>query len=206
MARYRGSVCRQCRREGVKLFLKGARCTTNKCSFERRSYAPGMHGQRRGKLSDYGLQLREKQKAKRIYGILEAQFRQYFRRAERIKGVTGTNLLVLLESRLDNVVYRSGFASSRRQARQLVRHSYFLVNDKKANIPSINIKTGDKITVHAKGTELASLVDSVKNKQGAPKWLDVDYKNLTAQVEDMPAREDIEIPVKEQLIVELYSK
>ena len=208
MARYRDSVCRLCRREGVKLFLKGARCYDVKCAFEKRAYAPGMHGQRRGKLSDYGLQLREKQKAKRIYGILEAQFRNYFRRAERKKGVTGANLLLLLETRLDNVVYRLGLACSRSQARQLVRHAYFLVNGRKVDIPSYGVSPGDKITVRDKGRELPCIVQALKNakEQDRPAWLEMDYDTLTGTVLDSPAREQIDVPVNEQLIVELYSK
>ncbi len=209
MARYRGSVCRLCRREGVKLFLKGARCYDAGCAFERHSYAPGMHGQRRQrKVSDYGLQLREKQKAKRIYGVLENQFRSYFRRAEKQKGVTGTNLLVLLETRLDNVVYRLGLSSSRRQARQLVRHTYFLVNGKKVNIPSYRVSSGDTISIHEKGRELACIVDAIKNaqQQTLPSWLEMDQNTFTGTVAALPTREDIPIPVKEQLIVELYSR
>lgn len=208
MARYRESVCRLCRREDEKLFLKGSRCYGAKCSYERRSYAPGMHGQRRGKLSDYGLQLREKQKAKRIYGVLEAQFRLYFKNAERLKGITGTNLLMLLERRLDNVVYRLGLASSRTQARQLVRHAYFVVNGRKVNIPSYRVRSGDKITVHQKGRELVGIQDAIKNaqEQAIPKWLQMDYENFTGTIADMPSRDDIDVPVREQLIVELYSK
>ncbi len=209
MARYRGSVCRLCRREGAKLFLKGTRCYDARCAFEHHSYAPGMHGQRRrSKVSDYGLQLREKQKTKRIYGVMEGQFRNYFRRAEGQKGITGTNLLVLLETRLDNVVYRLGLSSSRCQARQLVRHSYFLVNGKKVNIPSYLVTSGDTVSVHEKGRKLACIVDALKNaqEQSLPSWLEMDYNSFTGTVAALPSREDITVPVKEQLIVELYSK
>lgn len=208
MARYRDSVCRLCRREGVKLFLKGPRCSSEKCAFDKRSYAPGMHGQGRSKLSDYGLQLREKQKTKRIYGVLETQFRNYFHYAERQQGITGNNLLVLLERRLDNTVYRLGLASSRSQARQLVRHAYFLVNGKKVSIPSYKVNSGDTITVHSKGREAVPILGAVKEAKGQPlsAWLQMDFKTLTGTVNNLPERQEIDVPVQEQLIVELYSK
>ncbi|MBI5788864.1 MAG: 30S ribosomal protein S4 [Candidatus Schekmanbacteria bacterium] len=208
MARYCEASCRLCRREGVKLFLKGARCTGEKCAIEKRNYAPGMHGQKRGKLSDYGIQLREKQKAKRIYGLIEVQFKNFFHKAERQKGVTGTNLLVLLERRLDNVVYRMGFASSRKQARQLVRHAGFLLNGRKINIPSYLVKTGDVIAVEEKSRELVCILDAIKNmrEQAIPKWVEVSFDHKTGTITALPTREDIDLPVKEQQIVELYSK
>ncbi|MBR6755952.1 MAG: 30S ribosomal protein S4 [Peptococcaceae bacterium] len=208
MARYTGPVCRLCRREGVKLFLKGERCYSDKCAIEKRNYAPGQHGQRRSKQSEYGLQLREKQKARRIYGVLEGQFETYFDKAERKKGVTGENLLVLLESRFDNIVYRAGFADSRNQARQFVRHNHFTVNGKKANIPSMELKVGDVIQLKEKSKDSAlikAIVDNMGSKT-APAWLTVDTDNLTATVDRLPSKEDIDIPVEEQMIVELYSK
>ena len=208
MARYTGPVCRLCRREGVKLFLKGERCYSDKCAIEKRNYAPGQHGQRRSKQSEYGLQLREKQKARRIYGVLEGQFETYFDKAERKKGVTGENLLVLLESRFDNIVYRAGFADSRNQARQFVRHNHFTVNGKKANIPSMELKVGDVIQLKEKSKDSAlikAIVDNMGSKT-APAWLTVDTNNLTATVDRLPSKEDIDIPVEEQMIVELYSK
>lgn len=207
MARYRESVCKQCRREGLKLFLKGERCMTEKCSFERRSYPPGQHGTRRGKFSEYGIQLREKQKAKRIYGILERQFSLYFKRAERKKGITGENLLRLLEQRLDNVVFRLGFASSRSFARQLVRHGHFSVNGKKTNIPSYSVKPGDCIEVRFESQDLKIVHDHVNKKDvKAPQWLNLDKNNLKGTVLSLPSREDIAVPVQEQLVVELYSR
>ena len=208
MARYTGPVCRLCRREGVKLFLKGERCYSDKCAIEKRNYAPGQHGQRRSKQSEYGLQLREQQKARRIYGVLEGQFETYFDKAERKKGVTGENLLVLLESRFDNIVYRAGFADSRNQARQFVRHNHFTVNGKKANIPSMELKVGDVIQLKEKSKDSAlikAIVDNMGSKT-APAWLTVDTDNLTATVDRLPSKEDIDIPVEEQMIVELYSK
>lgn len=208
MARYIEASCRLCRREGEKLYLKGERCYTNKCSVGRRSFAPGQHGQGRKKVSEYGLQLREKQKLRRIYGILERQFSGYFVLAESKKGITGENLLQILESRLDNVVYRLGFAASRKEARQLVRHGHFQVNDKKVNIPSYLIKTGDVI-----GIKEGSL-DSVKIKEllesaashNAPEWLEIDLNKHCGRVKNLPIREQIDIPVQEHLIVELYSR
>ncbi len=209
MARYRGSVCRLCRRENLKLFLKGDRCYSDKCAFERRSYPPGQHGQRRGgKYSDYRLQLREKQKVKRIYGVLEKQFRSYYRRAERQKGITGTNLLLLLERRLDNVVYRMGFASSRNQARQLVRHNHFLVNGRKVNIPSYLVKPGDVIEVREKSRNVPPILEAMETvvRRGIPNWLEVDKERFRGVFKALPSREDLTMPIQEQLIVELYSK
>jgi small subunit ribosomal protein S4 len=200
MARYTGPVCRLCRREDMKLFLKGDRCYTDKCGFERRAYAPGQHGQaRRRKQSNYGEQLREKQKVKRIYGIAERQFRGYYYKALRLKGVTGENLLVLLERRMDNIVYRFGFASDHAEARQLVRHGHFLVNGKKVNIPSYLVRTGDVVSVRE---ESLGAVD----RRGVPQWLELDKEKFEGRVKGMPAREDFTMPIREQLIVELYSK
>lgn len=209
MARYTGAVCRQCRREGLKLYLKGERCYTEKCGVDRRAYAPGQHGQRRrGKTSEYGLQLREKQKARRIYGVLESQFRRYFQEADRRKGITGENLLQILESRLDNIVYRMGFALSRPEARQLVKHGHFSVNGKKVTIPSYQVRPGDEIAVReasrTKGRfkELAELTQN----QGTMEWLEVNRENLSGKVIRLPNRDEIDIPITEHLIVELYSR
>jgi small subunit ribosomal protein S4 len=201
-------VCRICRRENARLFLKGDRCYGDKCSFERRSYPPGQHGQRRSKLSDYGVQLREKQKVKRMYGLLEKQFRSYFDRAERMKGVTGANLLVLLERRLDNIAYRLGFATSRNQARQLVRHSHVMVNGRKVNIPSYLVKVGDVVTIREKSRKSPILLESLETvaRRGVPGWLELEKENFTGTVKAFPAREDLTMPISEQLIVELYSK
>ena len=209
MARYTDSSCKLCRRENLRLYLKGDRCYGDKCAFERRSYAPGQHGQRRGgKLSDYRIQLREKQKVKRIYGLLEKQFRGYYDRAERQKGITGTNLLLLLESRLDNVVYRMGFAASRKQARQLVRHNHFLVNSKKVNIPSYQVKPGDEIGVKEKSRKVAQIVEAMETvvRRGVPDWIDVDKEKVTGTLKALPSREDLTMPIQEQLVIELYSK
>jgi len=209
LARYTGSVCRICRRENLKLFLKGDRCYGDKCAFDRRSYAPGEHGQRRrGKLSDYGIQLREKQKVKRMYGLSEKQFRLSFQSADRQKGITGTNLLVLLERRLDNVVYRLGFVNSRTQGRHLVRHNHFLVNGKKVNIPSYLIKVGDEISVGEKSQKVQAISDSLDTvvRRGLPQWLDLEKDKMKGTVKSLPAREDLTMPMQEQLIVELYSK
>ena len=209
MARYRGSVCRICRRENMKLFLKGDRCYSDKCAFDRRSYAPGQHGQRRrGKVSDYGIQLREKQKVKRLYGLSEKQFRLFFSRADRQKGITGTNLLVLLERRLDNVVYRLGFVNSRAQGRQFVRHNHFLVNGKKVNIPSYMIQAEDVIEVREKSKKIQSINDSLDAvvRRGIPQWLELEKENFRGMIKGFPVREDITMPIQEQLIVELYSK
>lgn len=208
MARYTGPVCRLCRREGTKLFLKGERCMTGKCAIDRRSTAPGQHGAANKKVKEYGMQMREKQKAKRYYGVLEKQFRNYFKEADRKEGITGENLLKLLECRLDNVVYRMGMAESRKEARQLVLHAHFLLNGKKVNIPSMLIKVGDVITVDATSKNSAKfkeLVEGIDSKL-CPKWLEVDKENITAKVVALPSREDIDFPFEEQLIVELYSK
>lgn len=208
MARYTGSVCRLCRREGQKLFLKGERCYTEKCSVGRRSYAPGQHGQGRKKASEYGIQLRAKQRARRYYGVLEGQFHTYFEEAERRQGVTGENLLRILESRLDNVVYRLGFASSRAQARQLVVHGHFTVNGRKVDIPSYLVKAGDVVAVKEKsrGTENMKTIAEANSARPVPQWLDVNRETLEGKVVNLPAREDIDVPVEEHLIVEFYSK
>jgi len=208
LARYTGAVCRLCRRENTKLYLKGDRCYSDKCSYERRSYAPGQHGQARTKYSDYGIQLREKQKVKRMYGLLERQFKNYFKKAERQKGITGTNLLILLERRLDVVVFRLGFANSLAQARQLVRHNHFLVNGKKVNIPSYLVKVGDVIEVKEKSRQVPPIVEALEAlpRRGVPGWLELDKENFRGTVKTYPTREDITMPIKEQLIVELYSK
>jgi len=208
VARYTASVCRLCRRENLKLFLKGDRCYSDKCAYERRGYPPGQHGQARGKHSDYALQLREKQKVKRMYGMLEQQFHTYFYKAERQKGITGTNLLVLLERRLDNVVYRMGFANSRSQGRQLVRHSHFLVNGDRVNIPSCLVDLGDTVEVKEKSRDLLPIRVAVEAvaRRGVPQWLEVDKEKLKGTVKSLPAREDLTMPIQEQLIVEHYSK
>ncbi len=209
MAKYTGSSCRLCRRENLKLFLKGDRCYSDKCAFERRPYAPGQHGQRRGgKLSDYRLQLREKQKVKRIYGILEKQFRRYYFLAEQQKGITGTNLLLLLECRLDNMVYRMGFTSSRKQARQLVRQNHFAVNGKKANIPSIQVKPGDYIEVKEGSRKVKQILDAMETvvRRGVPGWVNLEKDKYRGTLTSIPNREDLTMPIQEQLIVELYSK
>lgn len=209
MARYTGSVCRICRRENLKLFLKGDRCYSDKCAFDRRGYPPGQHGQRRrGKISDYGIQLREKQKVKRMYGLSENQFRLFFQRAERQKGITGTNLLVLLERRFDNVVYRLGFVNSRSQGRHFVRHNHFTVNGKKVNIPSYPIGMNDVVEVREKSRDIQAFADSLEAvvRRGVPQWLDLDKDNRRGVLKAFPAREDITMPIQEQLIVELYSK
>jgi len=208
LARYRGSICRLCRSEGVKLFLKGDRCYSDKCAFERRGYSPGEHGQGRKKPSDYGIQLREKQKLKRMFGLLEKQFKGYFEKADRQKGVTGTTLLVLLDRRLDNMVYRMGFANSRNDARQLVRHNHFLVNDKRVNIPSYLIEVGDKIQVREKSKKMVRILEALETvaRRGVPQWLELDQKNFTGVVKALPTREDLTMPIQEQLVVEFYSK
>lgn len=208
MARYTGASCKLCRREGQKLFLKGERCYTNKCSVDRRPYAPGMHGQQRKKISEYGIQLREKQKAKRFYGVLESQFRKYYEMALRKSGITGENLLQLLESRLDNVVHRMGFGTSRDESRQLVTHGHFFVNGRRVNIPSFLVKPGDEIVV-AEGSRKSPRFKDILDITGSkvvPKWLEVDQENLTGKVVALPEREDIDLPIQEHLIVELYSK
>lgn len=206
MARYTGAVCRLCRREGMKLFLKGDRCYTDKCAFTRRSYAPGQHGQGRKKLSDYGVQLREKQKARRIYGVLENQFRRTYEKADRMKGVTGENLLMLLEIRLDNVAYRLGYGNSRKEARQLVNHGHFTVNGRKVNIPSYSVKPGDVISVKEKSRSSEAFKVFVENPKTLPNWLEGDIKNFEGKVVTTPSREEIDTPINETLIVELYSK
>jgi small subunit ribosomal protein S4 len=209
MARYIGPVCRLCRREGMKLFLKGERCYTEKCAIEKRNFAPGQHGKtRKAKLAGYGLQLREKQKVKRIYGVLEDQFRGYFEEADRSKGITGVTLLQLLERRLDNVIYRLGLGTSRAQARQLVRHGHFLINGKKVDIPSYSLKQGDVVTVlgrSQKNVTIEHAIQEVKGR-GIPEWLSFDGAALTGRIVSIPTREQINLPVQEQLIVELYSK
>ncbi|HHX96953.1 MAG TPA: 30S ribosomal protein S4 [Clostridia bacterium] len=209
MARYTGPVCRLCRREGLKLYLKGERCYTDKCALDRRSYAPGQHGQySRRKPSEYGLQLREKQKARRIYGVLERQFRNYFVKAARQKGITGENLIQFLERRLDNVVYRLGFAASRAEARQLVTHNHFTLNGHKANIPSILVKEGDLIQVKEKSLNSPKFIELKENlaHKTPPEWLDVDKENMTGRVVALPEKEHLDFPLEEHLIVELYSR
>ena len=209
MARYVGPVCRLCRREGMKLFLKGERCYGEKCAIERRNIPPGQHGKgRRAKLIGYGLQLREKQRVKRMYGVLERQFRRYFETADRKKGITGEILLQLLESRLDNLVYRLGFATSRAQARQLVRHGHFLVNDRRADIPSFLLRAGDRVVVKptsAKNPAIQYAMEEVKGR-GIPEWLALDGAGPSGRLVAIPTREQLSLPVQEQLIVELYSK
>ena len=206
MARYTGPSCRLCRREGQKLFLKGERCYSAKCALEKRAYAPGQHGQNRKKNSDYGLQLREKQKAKRFYGLQETQFRNYFDKAAKKKGMTGENLLIMLETRLDNAVFRMGFASSRKEARQLVTHGHFTVNGKKADIPSITVKPGDVIAVKEKSTASPKFKEIKEMTISTPAWLTIDTDKLEGKVLQVPTREMIDTPVEEHLIVELYSK
>ena len=206
MARYTGPSCRLCRREGQKMFLKGERCYSSKCAVEKRNYAPGQHGQGRKKVSDYGLQLREKQKAKRFYGLLETQFKNYFVKAEKRKGQTGENLLIMLETRLDNVVFRMGFASSRKEARQLVRHGHFTLNGKKVDIPSLEVKAGDVIKVKEKSTSSPKFKEVREMSISTPSWITVDADKLEGKVLALPTRGDIDTPVAEHLIVELYSK
>jgi small subunit ribosomal protein S4 len=209
LARYTGASCRQCRRENLKLFLKGDRCYSDKCSFERRAYAPGQHGQARfRKVSDYAVQLREKQKVKRIYGMLEGQFRRYFEMAEAARGVTGETLLVFLERRLDNTLFRLGFANSRTQARQIVRHSHVLVNGRKVNIPSYLVSVGDVITLKEKSKKNQAINESLDAvaRRGVPSWLELDRDKLQGSIKSMPERQEITMPIQEQLIVELYSK
>jgi small subunit ribosomal protein S4 len=208
MSHYIGSVCRLCRRENQKLFLKGDRCSTDKCAFERRGYPPGQHGQGRIKFSEYGLQLRQKQKIKRIYGMQERQFRNLFESAERQKGVTGSNLLSMLERRLDNVTYRAGFANSRTEARQLVRHGHFTVNGIKVNIPSYLVGKGDTVEVYEKSRNMARIagaLEGVKRRE-IPQWIELDATSLKSRIRDLPARDDVTMPMEERLVVELYSK
>ena len=209
MARYTGAVCRQCRRERLKLFLKGDRCYTDKCAFERRGFPPGQHGQARiRKFSDYAVQLREKQKVRRMYGVMEGQFRKSFQNADRIKGVTGEVLLALLEKRLDNAIFRSGFANSRRQARQVVKHDHILVNGKKVNVPSYLVAVNDVITVREKSRNVVMINESLDSvaRRGVPAWLEVDRATFRATIKSEPDRQAITMPIQEQLIVELYSK
>ena len=211
MARYTGPVCRLCRREGAKLYLKGDKCYGDKCAFTKRAYAPGQHGQGRKKVSEYGLQLREKQKARRIYGILEGQFRKYFDRAERTKGITGENLLVLLERRLDNAVFRMGFAASRNQARQLVRHGLMTVNGRRVNIPSFQVRVGDVVAVHETSMEspIIKMMIETYGSKTVPAWVEdvtVTLEAVSAKVARFPSREEIDCPIVEHLIVELYSR
>lgn len=208
MARYTGPSCRLCRRENMELFLKGDRCYTDKCAIKRRNYPPGQHGQGRSKTSSYGVQLREKQKVRRIYGLLEKQFRSYFAEADRLKGVTGETLLSLLERRLDNVVYRLGFASSRSESRQLVRHGHFTLNGKKVDIPSIQTKVGDVIELREKSKKITSINDALEAvvRRGIPQWLELDRDAFKGNLRALPLREDITTPIQEQLVVELYSK
>jgi len=208
MARYTDASCRLCRREGDKLFLKGERCYSNKCAIARRAYAPGQHGQSKKKMSEYGIQLREKQKARRYYGILESQFKKYFEMASAKRGVTGENLLQILELRLDNAVYRLGFGASRAEARQMVRHAHFLVNGKKVNIPSYLLSVGDVIEVRENSRSLPHFKDVVENGSSrlVPKWLELNAQSLSGKVTTLPVRDDVDLPLREHLIVELYSK
>lgn len=208
MAKYTEAKCRLCRREGCKLFLKGERCFTDKCSYQRRPYSPGQHGRARKKISDYAIQLREKQKAKRAYGVLERQFRGYFEKAEMSKGVTGANLLQTLERRLDNVIFKMGFANSRDQARQLTRHGIFTLNGHKVDVPSIQVKAGDVIEVPEKNRKIPAVAQAAEAiaRRGCPSWLEVDGPAFKGTVKALPERDDIQFPVNEQLIVELYSK
>ena len=208
MARYRASVCRLCRREGLKLFLKGERCYTDKCAIERRNYPPGQHGQGRVKFSEYSLQLREKQKLKRMYRLLEGQFRRLFDKADRAKGITGESLMILLERRLDNMIYRLGFANSRAEARQLVRHGHFLVNGRKIDIPSALLKIGDVVTVRERSHKVVRIQEALElsQRRGVPEWLEVDRPNFTGRIRALPARADLTMPINEKLVVELYSK
>lgn len=208
MARNYGSVCRICRRENQKLFLKGDRCYTEKCAFERRGYPPGQHGQGRIKFSEYGLQLREKQKIKRMYGLLEKQFRSLFEKADRMKGITGSNLISMLERRLDNVAYRSGFANSRAEARQLVRHGHFAVNGRRVNIPSYLVGKGDLLEVRGNSQKVARIggaLEAVKRRE-IPQWLELDSAGMKSRIRDLPARDDVTAQMEERLVVELYSK
>jgi small subunit ribosomal protein S4 len=208
MARYTDSVCRLCRREGLKLFLKGERCYTDKCAIERRNYPPGDHGQARTKFSEYAIQLREKQKLRRIYGVLERQFRRYFTVADKRKGITGETLLLLLERRLDNMVYRMGFANSRAEGRQLVRHGHCRINGRKVDIPSYLVKPGDMVTIRDQSRAIARIAEALEASQrrGIPEWLEVDRESFTGRVKALPARADLTMPINEKLVVELYSK
>ena len=208
MARDTGAVCKQCRREGMKLFLKGDRCLTDKCSFDRRPYAPGQHGQRRTKFSEYSRHLREKQKVRRIYGVLEKQFSLYFKKADSSKGVTGNSLFTLLEKRLDNVVFRMGFANTRKGARQLVGHNHILVNGKKVNRPSFQVKPGDEVSIRERSKKIALIAEALegKGRQGWDNWIEVDVKKMAGVLKEIPEFEELQIPVEPQLIVEFYSR
>jgi len=208
LARYKDSVCRLCRRENLKLFLKGERCYTDKCAIERRNYPPGQHGQARKKFSEYSIQLREKQKVKRLYGLLESQFRRTFSEAARTRGITGETLLVLLERRLDNVAYRLGFASSRPEARTLVRHGHVLVNGRKVNIPSYSVRVGDVVSVKEKSRQATRVLSALEGVQrrGVPDWAELDRETYSGRIKLLPTRSDITMPINEKLIVELYSK
>jgi len=208
LARYTGPSCRLCRRERLKLFLKGERCYSEKCAVDRREYPPGQHGQNRKKFSDYEIQLREKQKVKRIYGVMDKQFRKYFEEASRQKGITGENLLLILERRLDNMVYRMGFASSRNEARQLIKHNHFGVNGRRVNVPSFLLKTGDVVELKEKSRNIARIQESLEgvSRRSIPRWLEVDKDNLRGKVISLPAREELTMPINEHLIVEFYSK
>ena len=208
MGRYIGSVCRLCRREGNKLFLKGSRCFTEKCAIERRSYSPGQHGQARPRISEYQIQLREKQKLKRMYGLLERQFSGYFKKAARKKGITGENLLQLLERRMDNVVYRMGFCSSRKEARQMVNHGHFRVNGRKVDVASFLVKDGDVVELKQASRQLPQVQASLTAAEGrgTPQWLELDKANFKGRVKTMPTKEDLTVPVNEHLVVELYSR
>ena len=208
MARYTDSVCRLCRREALKLFLKGERCYTDKCAIERRNYPPGEHGQGRQRFSEYALQLREKQKVKRMYGVLEMQFRRYFKRAARSKGITGEILLQLIERRLDNLVYRMGFVTSRAEGRQLVRHGHFMVNGRKVNIPSALLKSGDVVTVRERSRKIGRVHEAIAQAEhrGAPDWIEVDREGFSGRLKTLPSRAGLTMPINEKLIIELYSK
>ena len=208
MAKYTEAKCRMCRREGAKLFLKGDRCFTDKCAYDRRPYAPGQHGRARKKTSDYAVQLREKQKVRRVYGVLEKQFHGYFVRADKVKGVTGAILLSYLERRLDNVVYRLGFANSRNQARQLVRHGVFTLNGRKVTIPSLQVRAGDEVAVPEKNRKIPVLAEAQEAiaRRGCPAWLEIDAAAFKGSVKALPQRDDIQFPINEHMIVELYSK
>jgi len=208
VARYTGAACRLCRREGLKLFLKGERCYTDKCAIERRNYPPGEHGQARPKFSEYSIQLREKQRLRRIYGVLEGQFRRYFQMADRGKGVTGEVLLQFLERRLDNVVFRLGFATSRSEARQLVRHGHFRVNGRKVNIPSYLVRAGDTVLVREKSRQVARIQEAMElaQRRGVPEWLEITPEAFSGRMKVLPTRADLTLPVNEKLVVELYSK
>jgi small subunit ribosomal protein S4 len=208
LARYTDSVCRLCRREGLKLFLKGERCYTDKCAIERRNYPPGEHGQGRTKFSEYAVQLREKQKVKRMYGLMEKQFRRYFHMAETARGITGELLLLFLERRLDNMIYRMGFATSRAEARQLIRHGHFLVDGRKVDIPSYLLRPGQAVVVREKSRSITRIVEALEQaeRRGVPDWLEIQRDAFTARVKALPTRADLTMPINEKLVVELYSK